>query len=210
VNRNDRAWPCLAWGDREWSLNDGQIPYFRVVRVALGMGYNRVEGTRRTSRNGLVSDLPPEIPNVAIRNLFPSLCTRVGRHLVWWKSCVCNPTATWPRNPLGGAGSYAAVNDTGHGIVGTRESDLMANLEEATCVKQHDDKLGHLLRLRWCQMESTVNNAAGATLMESLSAAILRVSRAASHVTLCARVRTSQPPPCDPVCASEDLTAPTM
>jgi hypothetical protein len=59
VNRNDRAWPCLAWGDREWSLNDGQIPYFRVVRVALGMGYNRVEGTRWTSRNGLVSDLPP-------------------------------------------------------------------------------------------------------------------------------------------------------
>jgi hypothetical protein len=59
----------LARGDREWPLNEGQIPHFRVVRVALGMGYNRVEGNRRASRNGLVSELPPEIPKVTIRNL---------------------------------------------------------------------------------------------------------------------------------------------
>ena len=52
----------LGWhgGDRKWSLNDGQIPNFRVVRVALGTGYNRVEGNRRASRVS-VSDLPPEI-----------------------------------------------------------------------------------------------------------------------------------------------------
>jgi hypothetical protein len=29
---------------------------------ALGMGYHRVEGNRRASRDGPVSDLPPEIP----------------------------------------------------------------------------------------------------------------------------------------------------
>jgi hypothetical protein len=55
-------------GDREWSLNDGQIPNPNVVRVALGTGYNRVEGNRRASRNGRASDLPPETPNVTIRN----------------------------------------------------------------------------------------------------------------------------------------------
>jgi hypothetical protein len=52
------------------SLNDGQIPHLHGVRVALGTGYHRVEGNRRASRNGLVSDLPPEIPTVTIRNLF--------------------------------------------------------------------------------------------------------------------------------------------
>jgi hypothetical protein len=52
------------------SLNDGQIPHLHGVRVALGTGYPRVEGNRRASRNGLVSDLPPEIPTVTIRNLF--------------------------------------------------------------------------------------------------------------------------------------------
>ena len=33
---------------------------FRVVRVHVSTGYNRVEGNRRASRNGRVSDLPPE------------------------------------------------------------------------------------------------------------------------------------------------------
>jgi hypothetical protein len=31
-------------------------------------GYNHDEGNRRASRNGRVSDLPPEIPTVTIRN----------------------------------------------------------------------------------------------------------------------------------------------
>jgi hypothetical protein len=39
-------------------LNDGQIPNPNVVRVASGTGYHRVEGNRRASRNGAVSDLP--------------------------------------------------------------------------------------------------------------------------------------------------------
>jgi hypothetical protein len=43
-------------------LNDGHIPNPNVVRVAFGTGYHRVEGNRRASRNGPVSDLPPEIP----------------------------------------------------------------------------------------------------------------------------------------------------
>jgi hypothetical protein len=37
----------LAWGDRKWSLNDGQILNFPGVRVHVSTGYNRVEGGRR-------------------------------------------------------------------------------------------------------------------------------------------------------------------
>ena len=51
-----------GFGERKWSLDEGQIANVRVVRAALGTGYDRVEGNRRASRNGLVSDLPPEIP----------------------------------------------------------------------------------------------------------------------------------------------------
>jgi hypothetical protein len=55
-------------GHRKWSLNDGKPPNFlRVVRVALGTGYDHVEGYRRAWRNGRVSDLPPENPYVTIR-----------------------------------------------------------------------------------------------------------------------------------------------
>jgi hypothetical protein len=42
-------------------LNEGPIPNTRVERVALGTGYTRVEGNRRASRNGRVSNPPPEI-----------------------------------------------------------------------------------------------------------------------------------------------------
>jgi hypothetical protein len=65
ANRNARVW---ARRDSEWCLNDGQIPNTRGVRVALGTDYHRVEVNRRASRNGRVSDLPPEIPKVTIRN----------------------------------------------------------------------------------------------------------------------------------------------
>ena len=67
-------------GDRNCSLNDVQMPNFRVVRVALGTRYNPVEGKRRASRNGPVGDLPPEIPNVAIRT-FSIARVLVGRCL---------------------------------------------------------------------------------------------------------------------------------
>ena len=50
--------------------HDGQIPNFRIVRVQASTRYNRGDGNRRASRNGLVSDLPPETPTVTIRNLF--------------------------------------------------------------------------------------------------------------------------------------------
>jgi hypothetical protein len=40
--------------------NDGQIPNVRGVRERVSTGYHRVEGNRRASRNGRVSDLPPE------------------------------------------------------------------------------------------------------------------------------------------------------
>jgi hypothetical protein len=79
------------------------------------------------------------------------------------------------RQQVMASGDYAVINESSYGIIGAGATDLMQGLETATCVKTHQAKLGQLLRLRWCQMESTVNNAVGATLMESLSAAILRV-----------------------------------
>jgi hypothetical protein len=75
ANRNVSV---LARGDSEWSLNDGHIPNPNVVGVALGTGYHRVEGNRRASRNGPVSDLPPESPHVTIRNF----CIALWRRLV--------------------------------------------------------------------------------------------------------------------------------
>jgi hypothetical protein len=52
-------------------MDKAQTP---MAYVALGTGYHRVEGNRRASRNGPVSDPPPEIPKVTIRNSFaPSL-----------------------------------------------------------------------------------------------------------------------------------------
>jgi hypothetical protein len=48
----------VARGDRKWSLNDGQIPNFRDVRVHVSAGYNLAEVNRRASRNGLVSSSP--------------------------------------------------------------------------------------------------------------------------------------------------------
>jgi hypothetical protein len=56
-------------GDREWSLNEGQIRNSRFVRVALRTGYHHVEGNRRASRNGLVSSSPTQ-PKPT--QLFPS------------------------------------------------------------------------------------------------------------------------------------------
>ena len=61
ANRN-----VLGLADREGSLDEGQIPTFRGVRVHVSTGCNRGEGNRRASRNGRVSDLPP--PNNSIRN----------------------------------------------------------------------------------------------------------------------------------------------
>jgi hypothetical protein len=43
-----------GFGDREWPLNDGQIPNVRVVREHASTGYSRVGGGRRASRNGRV------------------------------------------------------------------------------------------------------------------------------------------------------------
>jgi hypothetical protein len=63
-------------------LNDGRIPNTRVARVAPGTGYNRVEGNRRASRNGRVSDLPPEIPNATISNF----CIAVTQWETQWET----------------------------------------------------------------------------------------------------------------------------
>jgi hypothetical protein len=77
----NRHFGGLVQHGREWPLNDGQIPYPNVVCVALGTGYNRVDGNRRASRNGLVSDLPPEIPNANDSATFSSLYHTPGRPL---------------------------------------------------------------------------------------------------------------------------------
>ena len=37
---------------------------FSALRTHVSTGYSRVEGNRRASRNGLVSDLPAEIPQL--------------------------------------------------------------------------------------------------------------------------------------------------
>jgi hypothetical protein len=64
-----------AQGDIKWSLNDGQIPNVRVVRVHVSTGYHRVEGNRRASRNGVVSGLPPEIPQFRFATFAPLYAT---------------------------------------------------------------------------------------------------------------------------------------
>ena len=58
----------LARADR----NEAQIPNVRGVRVHVSTGYHRVEGTRRVSVNGRVSDIsiPPEIASVTSHFLF--------------------------------------------------------------------------------------------------------------------------------------------
>jgi hypothetical protein len=53
----------LARVDKKWALNDGQSPNFRVVRVHVSTGYNRVERNRRASRNGRVSSSPTRNPS---------------------------------------------------------------------------------------------------------------------------------------------------
>jgi hypothetical protein len=71
--------PRLARGDRKWPLKDGQIPNFRGVRVALVTGYHRVEVNRRASRNGRVSDLPPETCSLTCRFVTFSIAVAVHR-----------------------------------------------------------------------------------------------------------------------------------
>jgi hypothetical protein len=81
-------------------LNDGRIPNPAVVRVAPGTGYNRAEGFQRASRNGPVSDLPPEIPKVTIRHLFIAVtCVCV---------CVCAQQAELPQEEEEQSGLSAA------------------------------------------------------------------------------------------------------
>jgi hypothetical protein len=64
ANRN----VTVRQGRQKMALELLQNPNFRGVRLHVSTGYNRVEGNRRASRNGRVSDLPPETPNVAIRD----------------------------------------------------------------------------------------------------------------------------------------------
>ena len=69
-------------------MKDGQIPNPNVVRVAPGTGYHCVEGNRRASRNGRVSDLPPEIPHATIRNFLIAVRLTCAR-------AACSDEAEW-------------------------------------------------------------------------------------------------------------------
>jgi hypothetical protein len=79
------------------SLNDGQIPHFRIARVQASTRYNRAEGNRRASRNGLVSDLPPETTFrfAPFASLYTSSCEppagRVAQTRRWAR---CGTTST--------------------------------------------------------------------------------------------------------------------
>jgi hypothetical protein len=88
----------LARRDREWSLNDGQLPNPNVVRVAPGTGYHRVKGNRRASRTGPVSDLPPEILSVTIRNFFIAASSLSVSHRA--PSCLQLDASTQGEEPM--------------------------------------------------------------------------------------------------------------
>jgi hypothetical protein len=98
--------------NRKWPLNDRQIPNVRVVRVHASTGYNRAEGNRRASRNGRVSDLPPEIPNVTIRN-FSIAVHRAGslrgRHTGCMRRCLSGAWSRICRASFGGATSASCA-----------------------------------------------------------------------------------------------------
>jgi hypothetical protein len=78
VANRDLGVEGLARGRQIWSLNDGQLPNLNVAGEASGTRYHRVEGNRRASRNGLVSDLPPDIPTVTIRTFL--LAVQLRQH----------------------------------------------------------------------------------------------------------------------------------
>jgi hypothetical protein len=89
-------WAPLTLGRQK--MADGQIPNFRVVGVHVSTGYNRVEGTRRGSRNGLVSDLSRPQPLTLRFATFPSLLARVD-------ACCVLETGDWLRmRPCDAAG----------------------------------------------------------------------------------------------------------
>ena len=77
------------WGDRKWPSNEAQNPHVRGVRVALGAGYYRGEGNRRTTRNSRESDLPPNTP---YRNSF-----RVRFATLWLGSYKSIAELMYPR-----------------------------------------------------------------------------------------------------------------
>jgi hypothetical protein len=104
ANRNAKAWR----GATENGLNDGRIPNPNVVRVAPGTGYHRVEGNRRASRNGLVSDCLP--------NPYRS-DSQLSRR------CTHRPR-TSASAPVSDAGAYAV--HTGRGRAGAPNSAWLA------------------------------------------------------------------------------------
>jgi hypothetical protein len=65
----------LGTGRQKRVLDDGHYPKLSRCTCTCEYGERWLEGNRRASRNGRVSDLPPEIPNVTIR----TFCIAVRR-----------------------------------------------------------------------------------------------------------------------------------
>jgi hypothetical protein len=59
---------CTTRGTPKWPLNDGQIPNFRGVRVALGSSYNQCRGKSAGVAKRPREQSPTRNPNVTIRN----------------------------------------------------------------------------------------------------------------------------------------------
>jgi hypothetical protein len=105
-------------GDRERSLNERQIPNVRGVRVPVSTGYDPVERNWRASRNGRVSDLPPETPTVTIRNFIIAVGRESRAHerridteatelLTFTVPCTCGSAS-----PSRGSRLYLSCADT--------------------------------------------------------------------------------------------------
>jgi hypothetical protein len=99
----------LARGDRKWSLHDGQIPNFHGVRVALGSGYYRVEGSRRLERS------PPTHQFATFSSLYA----------LWAASLTRVETMTSSSAPAGVVNLSASLSS------GTRSSDAAAGANVA-------------------------------------------------------------------------------
>jgi hypothetical protein len=70
-----------TWRVATGRLNEGRAPNCRGVRVHVSTGYSRVEGNRRASRNGRVSDIPLESLRCDSQLLYARTTVRSERKL---------------------------------------------------------------------------------------------------------------------------------
>jgi hypothetical protein len=143
----------LARGGRKWSLHGGQIPNARVVREHVSTGYSRVEGNRRASRNGCVSDLPPECYDSQLLHR----CSWATSHFLshWWHTPASltlsralsllrdvrgGGTATAGKGPWGAGEGAVAKRPTARLL--TAMADIVAGVETLKAlIREQPDSL---------------------------------------------------------------------